>query len=80
MAVKRHPHSFPKDGVGGGSLPPEGTPEPQWNDWLDPLIGKLPRPKPKVKPTPLKVGGRIFGPVADGGRREPKANVMKRGR
>lgn len=73
------------DGMGGGSVQP--TPEPSWNPWTPPPSGnnwyqKLPGQLKKrtVKPTPTKVGGRIFGPVPDGGRREPKVKVMKRGR
>ena len=79
MAVKRHPHSFPKDGVGGGSLPPEGTPEPEWRDWKAPLPGKL--KKPVVPRNIPRVGGRLFGPVPDGGRREPTGKpIRSRGR
>jgi hypothetical protein len=87
--MKRHPHSFPKDGVGGGSLPPGSTPEPSWNPWtpppsgkgsLDPLIGKL--PKKRVVPRNIpRVGARLLGPVPDGGRREPTGkSTRSRGR
>ena len=84
---------FPMDGVGGGSVGP--TPEPSWNPWTPPPggggVAPMPGPgatempgvlpvKRAIKPTPLKVGGRIFVPVADGGRREPKTKVTKRGR
>lgn len=78
------------DGMGGGSVGP--TPEPSWNPWTPPpttpprggpgvhkLPGELVK-KPRVRPTPLKIGGRIFGPVPDGGRREPKIKPTKRGR
>ena len=58
---------------------PEPTPTPTpGGGYRDPLIGKLPVPR-KQGSNIERVGARLSGPVADGGRRQPRVSAYRNG-